>query len=170
MISMVDTSNLLCARLAALSQADGSLLFQETKIGGSKDLAAELEKIYGFSDRMAILVPDGTTYRSAVQGYTAIFTATHHLVLLLSDRDVGDPNNALVGRAESPGVLGMVESVVQELAGINFDLWGRQVLVRPTEAIPFTITRDAQMPGRKAYEVDLEVDAGTIKKTNNRKS
>lgn len=148
--------------LAALTWS-GSPLFAEVKVYAREDLAAALRELYLFDDRLALIIPAGWSHRNSREGTDVHSRRTIEFVVLMTDRNFGGENTALIGESgENPGVLAMAQSVVAALGGQTLGYSADFVALLPTSGEVFRLSDPdrEEAPGRDAWAQTFTTDAG----------
>lgn len=161
----------LKARLE-LIQWDGSDLFPE--VSGERavrayshpNIAAALEELLIFEDRVCLIVPGRDEYQNEENGRELVTRCARTFFILLADRDYGDRLAAHLGDSDTPGVIEMNRLVVENLLGTDLGIRGVKVMPESGEAM--TVTREGtaarvsedELAGREAWALTLRIDCG----------
>jgi hypothetical protein len=150
---------------------DPTLLFNDVKVYARRDIVAAMQELYLFDDRLAILVPGGFDHTAKLHGTSLRMRRRMEFVLILTDRNFGGENTALVGEAgENPGVLLMAELVVAVLAGQTLGRAADWVALQPGhgEVLRITDKQREDAPGRDAWVQEFSTEAGEMQTATGR--
>ena len=146
--------------------------FQKVKLFDLAQLADAFSELLVSEQRVCLLVPDAEKFESALQGNTRLLIKrTLPVALLLSDRVVGDRQQALHGAEASGGSVAVAGAFpLQEiaLAAVTGQLLPnpKGVVCRPVTATVLDVQdTKRKMPGRACIELDVECTGGTLDAT-----
>ena len=131
-----------------------------------ENLAQAMQDLLIFDDRACLIVPTGTSHTNQREG--RVFTARQEteFVLLICDRVYGGQfeAEALLGNADTPGMVALADLVVAALSGQSFDL--APVCLQPTggQPIPLSPTQRAALrEGRECWAQTFTTPTGEIR-------
>lgn len=155
-------TNLRTAILAIELSAGVSLFAADSvKVFGREDVLAAMQQLYVFEDRACFIVPGAIRHTQETQGGIVLVKRLLEVGLLMTDRNYGGENTALVGAAgENPGVLRIAELVADGLFGKSLDLTG--IALIPDNGDPFTLTdKEREETKREAFVQGFAIHLGT---------
>ncbi len=167
MTSTLDILNALKTKLTALQITSGVAAFDRVEFFSQPNLIVALQELRIFKKRVCLIVPDGDQYEHEHAGRVLVSKTVKRVILLLADQGYGKRQSAETGDSDTYGVIALDKAVIDLLIGQNLG-FGPSVLVRPTFSQPVLIegeTRD-QLSGREAWHIDLDIDCGPRKTTN----
>jgi hypothetical protein len=140
--------------------------FGEVKRFDEKDMATAFTQLYLSEARIALVIYGGEHFATEKGGVGELtIKRTLDVYVVVSDRVLGDHQQALYGSDENPGCMKLKDLAVPALAG--------RILPNPDgiESIPLnadmmTINapeeKKPKLPGRKACYIDFEIRGGVI--------
>lgn len=145
------------------AQADaGEKLFERVEFHENKKLREALKDLTILKQRVAILVPGGSSYENQKAGRSIISKRTTSFEMLLADRAwTKGGHEAVFGGEKNVGVLTMGELVVGALVA-NPQLGLPYVVMTPGDSQQIEIADDdvKDSPGRECLVVSYETPAG----------
>jgi hypothetical protein len=132
------------------------------KVFDMQNLELALQELLVFEDRACFIVFQSWEYEPRTAGRVAYTSRQMELVLLMTDRDFGSRNNALVGDADNPGVLRIADAVVAAIGGDINDSSSPAMLFTRGTGETFTITGEERdnLTGRAGFVQTYVVHGG----------
>jgi hypothetical protein len=142
--------------------APAQALFSRVEFFDAEDLLEALRTLVANADRVALVIFAGERWEEPSEGAMVVDRRTQQFVILLSDRVLGNRQNAMLGTATHPGTLAIKDLVYGAVCGVLLAN-PNGVLVRPV-AGDSTLVKDVktQLPGRSAYSVTIDCVGGYI--------
>ena len=165
----------LVAKLQALEwePAGGGAVpaFGSVVIYDLRDQAEAMKDLLGLDQRQALVIYEGDKWTGTVDGRHLNTEVVREVSVVVSDRQLGDRQAALVGSANNPGALLLSDLVLESVAGnlsvpvedaanaVESRAW-----VEPVEAVPMVIEGKlrSELVGRSTKVLSLRIHSGQL--------
>lgn len=160
--------NALKTQLAAVKLADAATdAFERIELFDNENLAEAFKTLLISEQRIAVIVPLEARWEQKNPA-ESIRTVRRVLpvVLLISDRAIGDRTTALFGSADSPGAFGLSALALPAVTGQLFSNPAGVVAMPSSESV--VILKDAEksnLPGRAVVAVEVQCQGGWLQAT-----
>ena len=154
--------NALEAAIVAL-QWEGSAAFQRVELFDITNLELAVKSLLAFEKRLCIIVHDSESFENFIEGSRLTSRQSRRVLLIIGDQVIGDRQVALLGDANTPGILKLKDLVLNGL----FGALSTHIYAEPLSGEVMQIIGDGDdpMPGRVTWIADWQLSCPPVSVT-----
>lgn len=135
--------------------------FHAVELFDLADLVAALKSLLIAKSRACVIVHDGDDFEHEVKGNDLHVYQTRSVLLLLTDKIIGDRKAAAMGGIQNPGIYTLADLVVPAVTGPLFEN-PKGLYMVPLRGDSLEIN-DKEVVGRTAYMIPIELHGGELR-------
>lgn len=152
--------NEVVKRLSLLRLANGDKTFEVVKPFAETNIVVALQKLVVNQSRAAFVVFDTNEWHAERDGQSSKYRRVTRIVVLFTDRVLGDYDVALYGNEKTPGAIGLSELGLPAIVGLLLPNPAGVELVPMSEDPAIVEIDQKKLPGRAVVSASFEARGG----------